>query len=80
MSEMMKCFVMHGIGKIGLREKPVPRPGSNDAIIRTTAALICTSDSVEAGLPVIRGKKSISLERQVHIAAGLLVVTGSALG
>ena len=35
---------------------------------------------VEAGLPVVRGKKSISLERQVRIAAGLLVVTGATLG
>ena len=35
---------------------------------------------VEAGLPVVRGKKAISLERQVRIAAGLLVATGSALG
>ena len=34
----------------------------------------------EAGLPIVRGKKAISLERQVRIAAGLLVVTGSALG
>ncbi len=39
-----------------------------------------TMACVEAGLPVIRGKASISLERQVRIAAGLLVVTGSALG
>lgn len=34
----------------------------------------------QAGLPVIRGKKAISLERQVRIAAGLLVLTGSLLG
>lgn len=33
----------------------------------------------QAGLPVNRGKKAISLERQVRIAAGLLVVTGAAL-
>ncbi len=33
-----------------------------------------------AGLPIVRGKKAISLERQVRIAAGLLVVTGAALG
>lgn len=33
-----------------------------------------------AGLPVTRGKKSISLERQVRIAAGTLVVIGTALG
>jgi len=34
----------------------------------------------QAGLPVVRGQKTISLERQVRIAAGLLVVLGSALG
>ncbi len=31
-----------------------------------------------AGLPVHRGKKAVSIERQVRIAAGLLVLTGSA--
>ncbi|MFA6043722.1 MAG: rhodanese-like domain-containing protein [Phycisphaerales bacterium] len=35
---------------------------------------------VEAGLPVIRGKKSMSLERQVRIAAGSLVLLGAVLG
>jgi rhodanese-related sulfurtransferase len=34
----------------------------------------------QAGLPVVRGKKSISLERQVRIAAGSLVLLGAALG
>ncbi len=34
----------------------------------------------EAGLPVVRGKKAMSLERQVRIAAGSLVVIGTALG
>lgn len=34
----------------------------------------------QAGLPVVRGKKAISLERQVRIAAGLLVLVGAALG
>lgn len=34
----------------------------------------------EAGLPVVRGKKAISLERQVRIAAGLMVVIGVVLG
>lgn len=33
-----------------------------------------------AGLPVVRGKKAISLERQVRIAAGLLVLLGAILG
>jgi len=34
----------------------------------------------QAGLPVVRGKQTISLERQVRIAAGTLVLVGSALG
>ena len=33
-----------------------------------------------AGLPVVRGPRMISLERQVRIAAGSLVVIGTALG
>ena len=33
----------------------------------------------QAGLGVIRGKKAISLERQVRIAAGFLALTGSVL-
>ena len=35
---------------------------------------------VEAGLAVVRGKKAMSLERQVRIAAGLMVVVGVVLG
>jgi len=35
---------------------------------------------IEAGLPVVRGKKAISLERQVRIAAGLLILLGIFLG
>lgn len=34
----------------------------------------------EAGLPVVRGKKAVSLERQVRIAAGFLVLAGVVLG
>jgi len=34
----------------------------------------------QAGLPVVRGQKAISLERQVRIAAGALVLIGSLLG
>ncbi len=32
---------------------------------------------VAAGLPVVRGKKAMSLERQVRIAAGSIVLTGA---
>jgi rhodanese-related sulfurtransferase len=34
----------------------------------------------QAGLPVVRGRKCISLERQVRIAAGTLVLASAALG
>jgi rhodanese-related sulfurtransferase len=39
-----------------------------------------TMACVESGLPVVRGKKAISLERQVRIAAGSLVLQGVLLG
>lgn len=35
---------------------------------------------IEAGLPVVRGKKAVSLERQVRIAAGSIVLIGALLG
>lgn len=38
MSEIMKSFVMHGIGKVGVMEKPVPHPGPSDAIIACVMA------------------------------------------
>jgi threonine dehydrogenase-like Zn-dependent dehydrogenase len=42
----MTAFVMHGIGKVGFMQKPLPEdPGPNGAIIKTTRALICTSDA-----------------------------------
>jgi len=34
----------------------------------------------DAGLPVVRGEQSMSLERQVRIAAGFLVLLGTSLG
>ena len=37
-----------------------------------------TNACVEAGLPVVRGRKAMSLERQVRIAAGALVALGAA--
>lgn len=35
---------------------------------------------VQAGLPVVRGQKAISLERQVRIAAGFIVLVSALLG
>ncbi|MEV4475256.1 NAD(P)-dependent alcohol dehydrogenase [Nonomuraea salmonea] len=41
----MRAFVMKEIGQVGLMDKDVPRPGPLDAVVKTTTALICTSDS-----------------------------------
>jgi threonine dehydrogenase-like Zn-dependent dehydrogenase len=44
MAKLMKAFVMEGIGRTGFMDKPIPEPGPNDAVVRTTRALVCTSD------------------------------------
>ncbi|NNN17669.1 MAG: NAD(P)-dependent alcohol dehydrogenase [Thermoplasmata archaeon] len=41
----MRAFVMRKIGEVAVMDKPIPEPGPNDAVIRTTAAMICTSDT-----------------------------------
>jgi threonine dehydrogenase-like Zn-dependent dehydrogenase len=41
----MQAFVMQSINQVGFAEKPIPEPGPDDAVIKTTRALICTSDS-----------------------------------
>lgn len=41
----MKAFVMKALHQVEFVDKPVPKCGPNDAVIKTTRALICTSDS-----------------------------------
>ena len=71
----MKAFVMKGIGAVGMMEKPIPTAGPNDAIVKTTAALICTSDShtVAGGIgprtdlkvrPLQRRNRGVRFERE----------------
>jgi isopropanol dehydrogenase (NADP+) len=70
----MQAFVMKSIGKVGLMEKPIPQdPGPNDAIIKTTRALICTSDThtVNGG---IGERKDLTLG---HEAVGIAYKLGS---
>ncbi|MBI5060438.1 NAD(P)-dependent alcohol dehydrogenase [candidate division KSB1 bacterium] len=40
----MKALIMKGIGQVEMVERPIPEPGPLDVIIKTTVALICTSD------------------------------------
>src|SRR5205085_10962790 len=41
----MKAFVMKSLGQVGFMEKPIPKPGPDDVIVKTTKALICTSEA-----------------------------------
>ncbi|MFW6066768.1 MAG: NAD(P)-dependent alcohol dehydrogenase [Myxococcota bacterium] len=42
----MRAFVMKRIGEVGFMEKPLPAdPPPGDAVVRTTHALVCTSDT-----------------------------------
>jgi isopropanol dehydrogenase (NADP+) len=71
----MKAFVMHQIGSVGVIDKPIPAIGPNDALIRTTAALICTSDThTVAG--AIGERKDITLG---HEAVGVIEKLGAAV-
>src|SRR5437879_12645198 len=69
----MKAFVMKAIGQVGFMEKPIPQPGPNDAIVKTTKALICTSDSHTVG-GAIGPRENLTLG---HEAVGIVYEVGS---
>ncbi|MGD1222068.1 NAD(P)-dependent alcohol dehydrogenase [Streptomyces krungchingensis] len=72
-AHQLKAFVMKEIGRVDFMEKPVPRLGPNDALVRTTRALICTSDShtVQGG---IGPREDLTLG---HEAVGVVDSVGS---
>jgi threonine dehydrogenase-like Zn-dependent dehydrogenase len=69
----MRAFVMKEIGQVGFMEKPIPTPGPADAVVQTTRALICTSDShtVSGG---IGPRENLTLG---HEAVGVVHAVGS---
>ena len=73
--KMMRAFVMRRIGEVAMMDKPVPRPGPNEALIRTTAALICTSDTHTVG-GGIGPRDNLTLG---HEAVGVIEELGSAV-
>lgn len=58
MTATMRALVMKEIGVTAVVDKPIPEPGPEEAVVRTTAALICTSDvhTVKGVLPVPPGR------------------------
>src|SRR3979411_766923 len=69
----MKAFVMKAIGQVGFMEKPIPHAGPDDAIVKTTRALICTSDSYTVG-GAIGPRENLTLG---HEAVGIVYEVGS---
>jgi threonine dehydrogenase-like Zn-dependent dehydrogenase len=75
MAGTMRAFVIKKVGETGVVEKPIPEPGPEEAIVRTTAALICTSDvhTVKGALPVEDGRTL------GHESVGVVHALGSAV-
>ena len=70
----MQVLQMRGPGELVLTTLPVPTPGPRDALIRTLAATICTSDLHD----LARNPFGIALPRVLgHEAAGVVVACGA---
>jgi threonine dehydrogenase-like Zn-dependent dehydrogenase len=69
----MRAFVMVSLDHVGFMDKPIPRPGPNDAIVKTTRALVCTSDSHTVH-GAIGPRENLTLG---HEAVGVVHVVGS---
>ena len=69
----MKAFIMPEVGSVAVVDKPVPEPGPDDVLVKTTAAMVCTSDvhTVTGGLPVAPG---VTLG---HESVGVVAAIGS---
>jgi isopropanol dehydrogenase (NADP+) len=75
MAGSMRAFVMTHVGATEVVEKPIPEPGLEEAVVRTTAAMICTSDvhTVKGALPVEDGRTL------GHESVGVVHALGSAV-
>src|ERR1700693_2147349 len=69
----MKTFVMNAIDRVGFMDKPAPKHGTTDAIVKTTRALICTSDSHTVH-GAIGPRENLTLG---HEAVGVVYAVGS---
>jgi threonine dehydrogenase-like Zn-dependent dehydrogenase len=71
----MQALVLAAIGKIDVVDKPVPEPGPNEAVVRTTAAMVCTSDvhTIGGAIPIPPGRTL------GHESVGVVHALGSAV-
>ena len=75
MAKTMKALVMRGLHDVAVMERPIPVAGPNDAIVRTTVAMVCTSDchTIEGGLGELKDRVL------GHEAVGVIHELGSAV-
>ena len=70
----MKALIMKGLNDVAILERPIPSAGPNDAIIKTTLAMVCTSDchTVAGGLGEIKdrvlGHEAVGVIHELGIA------------
>ena len=69
----MRAFVMASLDHVGFLQKPIPAPGPDDGIVKTTRALICTSDSHTVH-GAIGPRENLTLG---HEAVGIVSAVGS---
>jgi threonine dehydrogenase-like Zn-dependent dehydrogenase len=75
MPDNMRAFVMKQVGEVAVVDKPIPEPGPNEAVVRTTTALVCTSD-----VHTVKGAIPIEPNRTLgHEAVGVVHTLGSAV-
>lgn len=77
LSESTPVYV---ICKSGQRSKSACEKLVDDPLLHVELVEGGTEAWIAAGLEVVRGKKAMSLERQVRLTAGLLVFAGTLLG
>jgi threonine dehydrogenase-like Zn-dependent dehydrogenase len=75
MAGTMRAFVINKPHETAVVDKPIPTPGPEEAIVKTTAALICTSDvhTVNGAMPVEPGRTL------GHESVGVISALGSAV-
>ncbi|WP_150954633.1 NAD(P)-dependent alcohol dehydrogenase [Microbacterium testaceum] len=79
--ETMQALVLAEVGKVAVVEKGIPEPGPNDAVVKTTRAMVCTSDihTVAGGIAVPNGR-TLGHESVGVVHAIGSAVTGIAVG
>jgi alcohol dehydrogenase len=73
MAQMMKAAVFVEPGRIALADKPVPRPGPLDAVIRITTTTICGTD-----VHILKGEYPVARGLTIgHEPVGVIAMLGS---